>query len=76
MDISARWMNQPRTPLLLGAQGQLRLPDRPSKDERIDIPKVSESTRVSFSEGIAIHAGFPTRSGVDRYLDIARDIGA
>lgn len=73
MDIPVRATHQHRTPLLLGHNGMVRTPDRPPRDERIDVPEVAESTQVSFSDGIAIRPGFPTRSGVARYLDIQRD---
>lgn len=73
MDIPVRWPNSPRMPLLPGYHGPLRTPDRPSRDERVDVPEVGESRRVSFSDGIAVRPGFPTRSGADRYRQLQEE---
>lgn len=41
-------------------------------DQRVDVPEVTESTRVSFGSGASAQAGFPLRQGVDAYRDMAR----
>jgi hypothetical protein len=47
---------------LFGTQGPLRADERPRRAERIDVPEVQESTRVSFSQGIAVETGARSRS--------------
>jgi hypothetical protein len=37
----------------------------PPPDERVDIPEIQESTRVSFSQGAAVHRGSGARAGTD-----------
>ncbi len=40
---------------------------RPTADERIDIPEVQESTRVSFSSGAVVHGGLASHSATAMY---------
>jgi hypothetical protein len=73
MDATVRGPLQARVPLLQGGGPPLRGPDRPARDERIDVPEVGESGRVSFGDGVAVRPGFPARGGADRYRVLQED---
>ena len=73
MDHPVRVPPAPRTQWLFGLYESFRRATRPRADERVDLPAIQESTRVSFGEGIAPQPGFPVRAGVDRYRVLQRD---
>jgi hypothetical protein len=73
MDAPVRSIALQRSQLLFGLYSQVRVPTRPAADDRVDLPEIEESTRVSFSEGVTAQAGFPVRSGVDRYRVLQAD---
>lgn len=70
MDTPIRGTSPPRSQLLFGLQAQIANPRRPRPDERVDLPEIQESTRVSFSKGAAVQSSLPSRSGVDLYRAI------
>jgi hypothetical protein len=59
-----------RSQRLFGLQQELGKPARPRPDERVDIPEIQESTRVSFSGGAVVQRSLATRTGVALYNDV------
>lgn len=73
MDGISRSAQPSRWQQLFGLQAEARmLPrTRPAPDERVDIPEIQESTRVSFSQGASVQRGGGARAGTDLYRSVA-----
>jgi len=78
MDSPLRLNGMTRSQMLFGTYAIVSTAGRKPRDERVDLPAIEESARVTFSEGIAAQAGFPVRGGADRYRvlqdDAAREL--
>lgn len=62
MEPASKLQGMPRNQLLFGAYAQLRSRDRIAPAERIDVPAIEESTRVTFGRGIGVQPIQPGRS--------------
>ena len=74
MDAVSRSGRLPRTSLLFDAYPFLRTRDRPPPDERVDVPAIDESTRVSFSKDAGLQAGLALRSATMRQLSLYEQV--
>ncbi len=70
MDVALRSLPPSRAPTFLALDVTVGARRRPAADERIDIPEVQQSTRVSFSNGAVVQGGLATRSPTDMYRAI------
>lgn len=73
MDSTMRVQLVARSQTLAGLLSPAVPATRRPRDERVDVPEVESSARVSFSGGIAVQPGFPVRGGTDRYRVMADD---
>lgn len=74
-DLLSRAQLVGRQQQLFGALPQLQMRSRPTPDERVDLPEIQESTRVSFSNGVRVQASQDspraTSPGIAMYQQIA-----
>lgn len=73
MDGVSRSSLPPRWQQLFGLPAEARMLPRarPAPEQRVDIPEIQESTRVSFSHGAAVQRGSGVRTGTDLYRSVA-----
>ena len=73
MDSTIRVQLVARSQTLAGLLSPAVPATRRSRDERVDVPEIESSARVSFSGGVAVQPGCPVRGGTDRYRIMADD---
>jgi len=64
----------PRNQLLFGVYAQLRSRDRIARDERIDVPAIEESARVTFGRGTNVQPIRPDRSPTAQALALYQSV--
>jgi hypothetical protein len=70
MDVAVKSLPPSRAPTFLAVDVTVGARRRPTADERIDIPEVQQSARVTFSNGAVVHGWLATPSPTAMYRAI------